>query len=169
MGGTSIPERPEERGMSGRHADHSFTNHIVRLFLHSNLPIVLILLATALGLAALWATPREEDPQIIVPLADIHVSFPGHSATEVERLVSTPLEKLLYEIDGVEYVYSMSREDGATITVRFHVGEDRERSLVKIIKRIDENLDLAPPGITGWIVKPFRPNQLIAVVERVLK
>lgn len=154
MGGTGMSELPEEQGTPTRHADHNFINHIVRLFLHSNLPIVLILLATALGLAALWATPREEDPQIIVPLADIHVSFPGYSAAEVERLVSTPLEKLLYEIDGVEYVYSMSREDGATITVRFHVGEDRERSLVKIFKRIDENLDLAPPGVTGWIVKP---------------
>ncbi|UCC28742.1 MAG: efflux RND transporter permease subunit, partial [Phycisphaerales bacterium] len=99
-------------------------------------------------------TPREEDPQIVVPLADVYVDFPGHSAERVEQLVSTPLEKLLYQIDGVEYVYSMSREGQAIITVRFYVGEDRERSLVKLYKRIDEHIDIVPPGVTGWVIKP---------------
>ena len=60
-------------------------------------------------MAALVVTPREEDPQIVVPLADVFVNFPGHSAAEVEQLVTTPLEKILYQIDGVEYVYSMSQ------------------------------------------------------------
>ncbi|MBK9118540.1 MAG: efflux RND transporter permease subunit [Phycisphaerales bacterium] len=129
-------------------------NAVVRTFLYSNLSLVLVLLAAALGIAALLVTPREEDPQIIVPLADVYVNFPGHSAEEVERLVSTPLEKLLYQIDGVEYVYSMSQRDQAIITVRFYVGEDRERSLVKLYKRIDEHLELVPPGVTGWVVKP---------------
>lgn len=133
---------------------HGAVNAITHAFLHSNLALILILLAAVLGLAALLITPREEDPQIIVPLADIHVSFPGHSAEETARLVATPLEKLLYQIDGVEYVYSMSRRDGAIITVRFFVGEDRERSLVKLYKRIDENLAHVPPGVTGWVVKP---------------
>ncbi len=133
---------------------HSFTDKIVRVFLESNLSIVLIILAIAVGLAAVFMTPREEDPQIVVPLADVYVSFPGHSAKEVEQLVSTPLEKILYQIDGVEYVYSMSKEDQAIITVRFYVGQDRERSLVKLFKKIDENLDIVPPGVTGWIIKP---------------
>ncbi len=135
-------------------AHHGFTNAIVRAFLHSNLSLILIILAAAVGITALMVTPREEDPQIVVPLADIHVSFPGHSAEEVERLISTPLEKLLYEIDGVEYVYSMSREGHAVITVRYYVGEDRERSLVKLYKRIDEHVDVVPPGVTGWVIKP---------------
>jgi len=135
-------------------AHHGFTNAVVRAFLGSNLPLILTLLAAAVGLTALGITPREEDPQIVVPLADVHVSFPGHSAEEVEQLVAAPLERLLYQIDGVEYVYSMSRADHAVITVRFYVGEDRERSLVKIYKRIDEHLDLVPPGVTGWVVKP---------------
>ena len=133
---------------------HGFTNAIVRTFLHSNLSMILILLAAALGLTALLVTPREEDPQIVVPLADVMVSFPGHSAAEVEELVATPLEKILYHIDGVEYVYSMSREGQAIITVRYYVGEDRERSLVKLYKKIDENVDAVPPGVTGWVVKP---------------
>jgi len=133
---------------------HGFVNAIVRSFLHSNLSIVLVLLAAALGATALFVTPREEEPQIVVPMADVFVSFPGHSAREVEQLVATPLEKLLYEIDGVEYVYSMSYENQAIITVRYYVGEDRERSLVKLYKRIDEHVDMVPPGVTGWVVKP---------------
>jgi multidrug efflux pump subunit AcrB len=133
---------------------HDFINSIVRVFLDSNLSVVLILVAVGLLVAALAVTPREEDPQIIVPLADVYVSFPGHSAAEVEQLVSTPLEKLLYEIDGVEHVYSMSRRDQAIITVRFYVGQDRERSLVKLYKRIDEHIDIVPPGVAGWVIKP---------------
>jgi multidrug efflux pump subunit AcrB len=143
--------------------EHGFTNRVVKIFLESNLSIILILLATILGLAALGLTPREEDPQIVVPLADVYVKFPGHSAGEVERLVATPLEKMLYQIDGVEYVYSMSRENQAIITVRFYVGEDRERSLVKLYKKIDENIDLVPPGVSGWVVKPVEIDDVPTV------
>ncbi len=146
MSSDPAPHAPE------RH--HGFTNAIVRTFLGSNLSLILIILAAALGIASLGVTPREEDPQIVVPLADVLVNFPGHSATEVEQLVATPLERLLYHIDGVEYVYSTSREGHALLTVRFYVGEDRERSLVKLYKKIDENLDIVPPGVTGWVVKP---------------
>lgn len=129
-------------------------SHIVRIFLESNLSIILVVFSLIVGLAALLITPREEDPQIVVPMADIYVNFPGHSAAEVEQLAASPLERILYQIDGVEYVYSMSRENQAIITVRFYVGQDRERSLVKLFKKIDENLDQVPPGVTGWVVKP---------------
>lgn len=137
------------------HSSHGDSlQSLVRAFLNSNLSIVLILLSLVLGVAALWITPREEDPQIVVPLADIFVQFPGHSASEVEQLVATPLERMLYQIDGVEYVYSMSRNDMAIITVRFYVGQDRERSLVKLFKKMDENNDAIPDGVTGWVMKP---------------
>jgi multidrug efflux pump subunit AcrB len=129
-------------------------SRIVRIFLESNLSIILIVFSLIIGIAALLITPREEDPQIVVPLADIYVNFPGHSASEVEQLVSSPLERVLYQIDGVEYVYSMSRESQAIITVRFFVGEDRERSLVKLYKKLDENRASVPPGVTGWVMKP---------------
>lgn len=135
-----------------RHTDP--LSQIVRIFLESNLSIILIILSVILGGAALVVTAREEDPQIVVPLADIYVSFPGHSAREVEQLAAGPLERALYQIDGVEYVYSMSREDQAIITVRFYVGQDRERSLVKLFKKLEESRDLAPPGVTGWQMKP---------------
>jgi multidrug efflux pump subunit AcrB len=127
---------------------------IVRIFLNSNLSMILIVFSVIVGGAALFITPREEDPQIVVPLADLYVQFPGHTADEVEQLVSTPLERMLYQIDGVEYVYSMSRDDQAIITVRFYVGQDRERSLVKLFKKLNENYDTITPGVTGWVMKP---------------
>ena len=142
----------ENNGPAGRHRD--LLSRVVRIFLESNLSIVLIVLSLVLGAAALWVTPREEDPQIVVPLADVYVQFPGHSAAEVEQLIASPLERMLYQIDGVEYVYSMSRENSAIITVRFYVGQDRERSLVKLFKKLHENMDLVPAGVTGWVMKP---------------
>ncbi|MEX2093546.1 MAG: efflux RND transporter permease subunit [Pirellulales bacterium] len=141
-------------GSSPQAAPHDALSRFVRLFLDSNLSALLIIFSVLIGAAALLVTPREEDPQIIVPLADVLVSFPGHSAGEVEQLVATPLERVLYQIDGVEYVYSLSRENQAIITVRFYVGEDRERSLVKLFKKLDENVDIVPPGVAGWVVKP---------------
>jgi multidrug efflux pump subunit AcrB len=131
-----------------------FLSQLVRIFLESKLSLILIIFSLLLGAAALFVTPREEDPQIVVPLADVYVQFPGHSAQEVEQLVAAPLERMLYQIDGVEYVYSMSRENSAVITVRFYVGQDRERSLVKLFKKLQENSDRVPPGVTGWVMKP---------------
>jgi hypothetical protein len=106
------------------------------------------------GAVALLATPREEEPQIVVPLADVLVSYPGGSAEEVENLVAARLERLLYQIDGVEYVYSMSRPGQAVVTVRFFVGQDREASLIKLYNKIFQNVDQTTPGIAGWVVKP---------------
>ena len=100
-------------------------------------------------------TPREEEPQIVVPLADVFVRMPGATAEEVEQQVSSKLERLLYQIDGVEYVYSMSRPGRGGRTVRFYVGENREDSLVKLHNKIMMNTDVVPPGVTGWVVKPI--------------
>ena len=136
------------------HVPNDFLSGIVRAFLESNLSIILIITASLVGFAALWLTPREEDPQIVVPLADIFVNAPGYDADQVEQLVSTPLERMLSQIDGVEYVYSMSRDDQAIITVRFYVGQDRERSLVKLFKKLNENQDVIPSAVRDWILKP---------------
>ena len=133
----------------------SLTSGILQAFLKGNLSILLILISLAAGAAALLATPREEEPQIVVPLADVLVSMPGSSAEEVEQLVSSRLEKLLYQIDGVEYVYSMSRPGMAVVTVRFFVGQDREDSLIKVYNKIFQNVDKTTPGIAGWVVKPI--------------
>jgi multidrug efflux pump subunit AcrB len=130
------------------------TIRIVRAFLESHLSIVLILLALVAGGVALLVTPREEEPQIVVPNADVFLSYPGHSAEEVEKLVSSPIERYLYQIDGVEYVYSRSMPGQSIVTVRFYVGQDRERSLVKLTKWLDQNADKIPAGVTGYVLKP---------------
>ncbi len=127
---------------------------IVRQFLTSHLSVLLIIVSLCLGAAAILATPREEEPQIVVPLADVFVQVPGASPEEVEKLVATPLERLLWQIDGVEYVYSMSRRDMAVVTVRFFVGEDRVGSLVKLHNKIQMNIDQVPPIVKGWVIKP---------------
>lgn len=140
---------------------------IVRLFLGSHLSILLLLAALLLGAAAVVRTPREEEPQIVVPMADVMVSFPGASAEECEELVARPLERLLWQIDGVEYVYSMARRERALVTVRFFVGEDRERSLIKLHSRIAMHHDAVPPGVAGWVIKP-REIDDVAIVTAAL-
>lgn len=127
---------------------------LVRQFLNGRLSVIFLLTALLLGAGAVGITPREEEPQIVVPLADVFVDVPGASPEEVEQLVATPLERLLWQIDGVEYVYSMSRQDLAVVTVRFFVGEDREAALVKLHNRILMHQDAAPAIVKGWRIKP---------------
>jgi len=142
----------------------NLVQRIVRAFVTGPLSPLLLLIATAAGIVAILATPREEEPQIVVPMADVYVSFPGASAEEVEKLVATPLEKLLWQVEGVEHVYSVSRRDGAVVTVRFFVGEDRERALIRLQSRIEAHRDEAPPGVTGWVVKPVEIDDVPIVL-----
>lgn len=150
----SAPQ-PVERGL---------TAQIVRVFITSKLSILFLIASLLAGAVALLVTPREEEPQIVVPFADVFVRFPGASAEETEKLVATPLETKLWEIDGVEYVYSMSRPGEAVVTVRFYVGEDRERSLVKVWNKVMSNQDAVPPGVTSWIVKPVEIDDVPIVL-----
>jgi multidrug efflux pump subunit AcrB len=135
-------------------AGHDWMTRVVEMFLKGNLSVLLIILSLFAGVVSLLITPREEDPQIIVPMADVMISMPGAEAAEVERQVSTRLEKLIYQIPGVEYVYSTSMPGQAVVTVRFYVGQDLERSWVKLHNKIQANVDQVPPGVTGWVVKP---------------
>ena len=135
-------------------AERPFTSKLVETFLDGNLAILFIIMSLLAGAAALWMTPREEEPQIVVPVADVFIQLPGADAETVEQQVSSRLEKMLYQIDGVENVYSMSRPGGAVVTVRFFVGEDREDSLIKLYNKLFSNIDHETPGITGWVVKP---------------
>ncbi len=140
--------------MNASPAKRGFTAEIVRVFITSKLSMLLLIASLLAGLAALLLTPREEEPQIVVPMADVFVSMPGASAEEVEKLAASPLEAKLREVDGVEYVYSTSREGGAMVTVRFYVGENREDSLVKVWNKLMSNQDVIPPGVKDWTVKP---------------
>jgi len=140
--------------MNAGSASRGWVSGILEAFLKGNLSVILIVISLIAGIGALLITPREEDPQIVVPVADVFIHMPGASAAEVERQVSSRLEKLLYQIDGVKHVYSMSFPSMAVVTVRFHVGEDRERSWVKLHNKVRSNIDQVPPGVTGWVVKP---------------
>ncbi|MCM2373778.1 efflux RND transporter permease subunit [Aporhodopirellula aestuarii] len=137
---------------------------IVEIFLRGDVAIMLIVVSLMLGAASLVLTPREEEPQIVVPMADVMVNAPGLSASEVERQVTDRIEKLLYQIDGVEYVYSMSRPGASIVTVRFYVGEDREDSLVKLYNKIDSSIDLIPPTVESWVVKPIEVDDVPIVI-----
>ncbi|MBI4805120.1 MAG: efflux RND transporter permease subunit [Desulfovibrio sp.] len=107
-----------------------------------------------LGLFAVMATPSEEEPQIVVPMIDIHVSMPGASPKEVENRVVGPMEKILWEIPGVEYIYSTAMDGRALTIVRFTVGEDAEKSMVKTYAKLYQHLDWIPPGCSQPILKP---------------
>ena len=133
----------------------SFFVGIVEGFTRGNIPILIIIASLLAGVGALMVTPREEEPQITVPLADILISYPGGTAEQVERLVASRLERLLYQIEGVEYVYSMSRPGEAVVTVRFYVGQNRDTSFFRLYNQLSQNLDQVTPGIAGWLVKPI--------------
>ena len=127
-------------------------------------PLLLLLVALVGGAVALAITPREEEPQIVVPVADVIVEAPGLSAEQVERQIATPLEKILYQIDGVEYVYSMSRSQRCVVTVRFYVGENREDSLIKVYNKVFSNTDRIPAAVKSWVVKPLEIDDVPIVV-----
>ena len=136
---------PDQLGPAGRFA---------RAFIDSKLTPLVILASLALGTFAVLMLPREEEPQIKVPMIDIFVGMPGASAREVEERVTKPMEKLLWEIPGVEYIYSTSSPGGAMAVVRFYVGEDEEDSIVKLNQKMFANFDLIPPGATPPLIKP---------------
>ncbi|RUO23235.1 AcrB/AcrD/AcrF family protein [Aliidiomarina iranensis] len=137
---------------------------LVGWFLNSAFPPILIGLALLLGAFALLLTPREEDPQIVVPMADVRVMAPGLSARQIATQVTEPLERLVSQIDGVEYVYSQSNRDYANVTVRFYVGEDREDSLVKLYNKLYSSQNEIPAVVNNWSIKPVEIDDVPIVV-----
>ncbi|MBI5694437.1 MAG: efflux RND transporter permease subunit [Nitrospirae bacterium] len=143
----------------------NFAGRITEYFINSQLTVILMAAVAAFGVFALMFTPREENPQIVVPAANIFVMYPGGSAREVEELVAKPLERILREIKGVEHVYSMSMNSMAVVTVRYKVGEDRERSLLNLYNKVMSNIDYAPPGaVLPPLFKPIEVDD-VPIVE----
>ncbi len=126
---------------------------LAKLFINSKLTPLLMITALLVGVLATFMTPREEEPQISVPLVDLYFSYPGGSAKEVEERVAKPVEKYLTEIEGVDYVYSTSQKDFALVTVRYNVGDDTEESMVKLWATIMKNMDKMPAGMQMPLVK----------------
>lgn len=123
-------------------------------FIQSKLTPLIIAASILLGLGAVVMLPREEEPQIIVPMIDVMVQMPGASAKEVEERVSKPMEKLLWEIPGVEYIYSTSSTGFSMAIIRFKVGQNEEDAIVRLNQKLFANMDLIPSGASQPLVKP---------------
>jgi multidrug efflux pump subunit AcrB len=132
-------------GMAGR---------IACTFIDSPISPLLMLATLFLGLLGLIFTPRQEDPQISVPMIDVFVQYPGASSEQVSSLVTEPLERIMSQIPGVRHVYSASQRGQAIVTVRFKVGEPLGPSIVKVHDKIQSNMDKIPPGVSPPLVKP---------------
>ena len=134
-------------GISGR---------IAAFFLTSQLTPLLALLGFLLGIYAVLVTPREEEPQINVTMANVFIPFPGASVKDVENLVTIPAEQVLSQITGLEHVYSVTKPGLAILTVQFKVGEDRIAALVRLHDTIQANRDWVSPylGVGEPIIKP---------------
>jgi multidrug efflux pump subunit AcrB len=131
-------------GMAGR---------LAQAFLNSRLTPLFVVASLALGILSVIVIPREEDPQIVVPMLDIATAMPGASPAEVEERVTLPIERLVHQISGVEYVYSTSSPGMSLVIVRFLVGTPQEDALIKVYSKLYSNFDQIPPGVLQPIIK----------------
>jgi multidrug efflux pump subunit AcrB len=135
-------------------ARYGFAGRMAALFIDSKLTPIVVAASLLLGLFAVVMLPREEEPQIKVPMIDVMVAMPGATAREVENRVTRPMEKLLWEIPGVEYLYSTASPGGDLTIVRFKVGTDLEAALVRLNQKLQANFDRIPFGVTPPLIKP---------------
>ncbi len=133
--------------------DLGIAGRIAKAFIDSRLTPLAIVAALVLGIIAVMQIPREEEPQIVVPMFDVMTAMPGASPAEVEQRVTIPLEMILREIPGVEYVYSTSSPGSSLIIVRFYVGTGQEEAVAKLCSKLYANLDRTPPGVSPSIIK----------------
>src|SRR5436190_17287896 len=136
---------PRSSGVAGR---------VACAFIDSKLTPLIVIAAVLLGVAAIVLLPREEEPQIKVPMIDVKVNMAGFSAKEVEERATRPMEKLLWEIPGVEYIYSTSRDSESLVIVRFKVGSNPEECLVRLTEKLRSNYDRIPHGVGTPLIKP---------------
>ena len=134
-------------------ANLGVAGNIARAFVNSKLTPLIIFTSIVLGLGAVWFIPREEEPQIKVPMIDVLVTMPGASAKEIEERATRPMEKLLWEIPGVEYIYSTSSTGQCLAIVRFKVGETPERALIRLNQKLQSNFDRIPHGVSNPLIK----------------
>ena len=133
-----------QEGISGK---------IAHFFINSKLTILLMVALMIIGVYSSFLIPREEEPQINVPMADVMVGYPGASPTEVESRVAKPLEKIISNIKGVEHVHTMAMNGQAMLIVQFYVGQDVERSYVKLYDELAKHEDMFPKGVYKPMVK----------------
>jgi multidrug efflux pump subunit AcrB len=133
---------------------YGFAGRMASMFIDSKLTPIVVAASLLLGAFSVMMLPREEEPQIKVPMIDVMVAMPGATAAEVENRVTRPMEKLLWEIPGVEYLYSTASPGGNMTIVRFKVGTDLEAALVRLNQKLQANFDRIPPSVSPPLVKP---------------
>jgi len=126
---------------------------IAKQFINSKITPLLMVASLLVGVIATFMTPREEEPQIVVPMVDIFIPYPGAAPSEIEERVAKPFERTLTEIQGVDYVYSTSMPDFAVVTVRYDVGANTEESMVKLWATLMKNMDKMPAGVQMPLMK----------------
>ncbi len=146
--------------MNDSSAKPSASGHALRLagriahvFIQSKLTPLVIVGALLLGVFSILQTPREEEPQIVVPMLDVMVQMPGASAEEVTQRATVPMEKLLREIPGVEYIYSITNPGQSLVIVRYYVGTNEEDAIVRTYNKLYSNFDRIPQGVSQPIIK----------------
>ena len=137
---------------------------LVQRSLQGVVPVVVLIAGLLAGLFALQFTPREEEPQIVVPMVVVQASASGLSARQVERQVTVPLENLLSQIPGVENIYSVSHTSMSEVTLRFYVGEDREDALLNTYNKILSNQNVMPPVVQNWWLDPVEVDDVPIVL-----
>ncbi len=140
-------------GQANQHAALRLAGRIAHAFIDSKLTPLVIVAALLLGSFAILETPREEEPQIVVPMLDVFVQMPGASSDEVAQRVSLPMEKLLREVPGVEYIYSISHPGMSMLIVRFYVGTKEEDAIIQTYNKLYSNFDRIPPGVSQPVIK----------------
>ncbi|RZV37735.1 MAG: efflux RND transporter permease subunit [Candidatus Acidulodesulfobacterium acidiphilum] len=138
----------------------NFSAKITEYFIENKITLLLILFIIGFGIIAVMLTPRQYNPQIIVPAANVIVRFPGASAEQVKNLVTKPLERKMWQIPGVKHVYSISMNSESIVTVQFHVNASRDKSLVDIYNKVFSNLDEIPKGVMRPLIKPIDVNHV---------
>ncbi|MGB5232326.1 MAG: efflux RND transporter permease subunit, partial [Desulfoprunum sp.] len=136
------------------HHSPGFAGRLATAFINSKLTPLGILASLLLGVLAVFLLPREEEPQIKVPMIDVMVTMPGATPQEVQQRLTIPMEKLLYELPGVEYIYSTSMSGQSLLIVRFYVGEDPETSIVRLNQKLETNFDRIPHTVSKPLIKP---------------
>src|ERR1700751_2118822 len=137
-------QSPERLRLAGR---------VAHAFITSKLTPLVIVAALLLGAFSILKTPREEEPQIVVPMLDVFVQMPGASSDEVAQRVSLPMERLLREVPGVEHIYSISHPGASMLVVRFYVGTKEEDAIIQTYNKLYSNFDRIPPGVSQPIIK----------------
>ncbi len=138
----------------------NLAGRLAAMFIHSKITLLIMLALFFAGALALVLTPREYNPQIVVPAANIIVPKPGASPEEVENMVVKPLESIMNALDGVDHTYGMAMNDVGIVTVQFEVGEDQEASLVKLYNQVMRNMDKMPPDTLQPIIKPINVDDV---------